>query len=424
MKKKTSRLFLFVLFAGLFTVVGGCATTYRAPDETLQPRIDVSAPRQRAYEQISGKVSVRVAALGAAESEAHFGLPLSRDGIQPVWIEIENRDQERYFFSPLVLDPEYFSPFELAWKYRNHDTGLAFNDLGLLFTRSQVEFWIPPGSTVSGFVFTRQNQGVKAIRVDLAGEHSLKRFDFVVRVPGLRADYLSVDWEGLYDESEIVDLDEAALRQMLQTLPCCALGGDRETPGDPLNIVVIGDGAEALNAFILRGWEVTETIHGAAVWRTIASSLFGRMYRHSPVSPLYVFDRQQDIALQKARQTVDERNHLRIWLSPYDFEGRNVWIGQISRDIGVRFSSKTFVTHKIDPDVNETRDYLVQDLVGSGYARRLGYGAGVGAASIYAPRFNYTDDPYWTDGHRAVIELANSPIPLETIDVFKWDWPE
>ena len=32
-----------------------------------------------------------------------------------------------------------------------------------------------------------------------------------------------------------------------------------------------------------------------------------------------------------------------------------VWIGQISRDIGVRFTFKTWppVTHKIDPDFDE-----------------------------------------------------------------------
>ena len=64
------------------------------------------------------------------------------------------------------------------------------------------------------------------------------------------------------------------------------------------------------------------------------SSVFGRRYRTSPVSPLYVFDRPQDFALQKARKTVDERNHLRLWRAPVDFEGKPVWVGQLSRDIG------------------------------------------------------------------------------------------
>ena len=39
-----------------------------------------------------------------------------------------------------------------------------------------------------------------------------------------------------------------------------------------------------------------------------------------------------------------------------------VWVGQISRDIGVRLNRHTLVTHKMDPDVDETREYLLEDL--------------------------------------------------------------
>jgi hypothetical protein len=75
---------------------------------------------------------------------------------------------------------------------------------------------------------------------------------------------------------------------------------------------------------------------------------------------------------------VDERNHLRLWLTPLTDQGKDVWIGQISRDIGVRLSSKTFVTHKIDPQVDEACDYLVQDLLLSGSPSGFGYVGGVG----------------------------------------------
>jgi hypothetical protein len=109
------------------------------------------------------------------------------------------------------------------------------------------------------------------------------------------------------------------------------------------------------------------------VWRTIGSSLFRSRYRTSPVSPLFYDGRRQDIALQKARGTVDERNHLRLWLTPLTYGGKEVWIGQISRDIGVRLSSRTFVTHKIDPQVDEASDYLAQDLLLSGSLAALGY---------------------------------------------------
>jgi hypothetical protein len=49
--------------------------------------------------------------------------------------------------------------------------------------------------------------------------------------------------------------------------------------------------------------------------------LFGSEYLNAPVSPLYVFGRHQDVALQKARDTVSQRNHLRLWLAPFTIDG-------------------------------------------------------------------------------------------------------
>lgn len=407
----------------LTVLLGGCSTFYQAPDPTKIPSLDAAPLRQRAESQQDGKVRVSVVALSESESRKLFDLPLAKDNIQPVWIEVENRSPHRYLFFPLDVDPDYYAPFELAWKYQGKVPGLDLNELGLAFHRHHSPHWIPAGATVSGFVFTKADHGAKAVTVNLMSDKDAKHFDFVVDVPGLRADYLEVDWHGLYKESEIREVDATELRRLLETLPCCALGGDKKTPGDPLNLVITGPGAAVVAPFIRRGWDLTETIHGAAIWRTIQSSLLGRSYRTSPVSPLYLFDRSQDVALQKARQTVDERNHLRLWLTPYDFQGRQVWMGQISRDIGIRLTSKTLVTHKIDPDVDETRDYLLQDLVRSGYVKRVGYVGGVGAVGTDSPRFNYTGDPYWTDGSRLIIELSEKPVPATQVGYVDWAQP-
>lgn len=407
----------------LAAALAGCATAYQAPDRTKIPTIDTVSLRQRADTLQDGKVWVSVAALSASESRELFGLPLAKHGIQPVWIEVENRYPHDYLFFPLDVDPDYYSPFELAWKFNGQVPGLDLNELGLAFAEHHIPLWIPGGETASGFVFTKADEGAKAVTVDLMSNHGAKRLDFVVEVPGLRADYLEIDWYGLYAESEIRQVDSKELRQLLESLPCCALGGDKKTAGDPLNLVVVGPGEAIIAAFIRRGWDLTETAHGAAIWRTIRSSLFGSLYRTSPVSPLYVFGRSQDVAMQKARQTVDERNHLRLWLAPYDFQGDQVWVGQISRDIGIRLTSKTLVTHKIDPDVDETRDYLLQDLVRSGYVKRVGYVDGVGAASISSPRFNYTGDPYWTSGQRVVLQLSDKRVPFSQIRYVPWARP-
>src|SRR5262249_27074903 len=160
------------------------------------------------------------------------------------------------------------------------------------------------------------------------------------------------------------ECDEAELRKRLAAMPRCTSNRRGTAEGDPLNLVVVGDFTTVLNGFGAR-WDETETISVGSCWRMLKAFLLGSPYRYSPVSSLYVARRSQDFALQKARQTINERLHLRLWATSLRFEGKPVWIGQISRDIGVRFTLKTWnlTTHRIDPDVDEARDYVIDDLM-------------------------------------------------------------
>ena len=140
---------------------------------------------QRTLAQHDGELTVKVSALSGEESLAAFGVPLADDGIQPVWIEIENRSDQNYVFLPIDVDPDYFAPFEIAWKYRFSSTDEALQQIGLYFERYQMPFFIGPQETISGFVFTNLDKGAKAIAVDLIGEdHSRETVEFVVEVPG------------------------------------------------------------------------------------------------------------------------------------------------------------------------------------------------------------------------------------------------
>src|SRR6185436_17338166 len=120
--------------------------------------------------------------------------------------------------------------------------------------------------------------------------------------------------------------------------------------------------------------------------------LVGTEYRYSPVSPLYLFGRSQDFALQMIRESINERLHLRLWLTELRFEGRPVWFGQVSRDIGVRLTLKTWnlTTHRIDPDVDESRDFVLEDLIEAERVERFGYVPGVGECDRADPRRNLT----------------------------------
>ena len=187
--------------------------------------------------------------------------------------------------------------------------------------------------------------------------------------------------------------------------------------GDPLNIAFVGEIQDLYYALLRAGWDETETIYGGSLIKTGLSALVGGEYRYSPVSALYVFGRAQDAAFQRARSSINERNHLRIWLTPLRYEGKPVWIGQISRDIGVRFTAKTITTHKIDPDVDETREFLLEDLAYSQGLAAFGYVKGVGAAPIDEPRGNLTGDPYFTDGLRVVMWASESPSAIDELGI-------
>jgi hypothetical protein len=241
-----------------------------------------------------------------------------------------------------------------------------------LFLNQHVPIVIPPHGTVSGYVYTNLDPGGKAFAVEPIGENETRVFEFAQNVPGFEADFMRVDFEGLYPAHAEQDLDLNGLRQYLESMSCCVVGGDGKTAGDPLNLVIVGNGRHMIATLVRRGWDLTETMRHDTVWRTVLFSLFKSQYRTSPVSPLYLFDRPQGFALQKARGSVDEGNHLRFWLAPVTLNGKNVWVGQISRDIGVKFSSKTFVTHKIDPVVDEARLYITLDILASETLQALG----------------------------------------------------
>jgi hypothetical protein len=397
------------------TLAAGCAS--------FQPRpLDMAGVEKRAQAVTDGKVTVAVAALTVSEARDVLGVDVAGAGIQPVWVKVTNRETIGFMIPPIVVDPEYFSPMEAAWQAHGWLSGGTNARIDAHFRELHLPRRVAPGETVSGFVFTNLDEGFKFVSVELIGhgDGQVRRFALLASVPDLDADYLQFDAKKLYG-SALRDLDEPAFRAWVEALPCCVLGGDRKTAGDPLNVVVVGEQRAVLLALARRGWNATASITVESSLHIAESSVFGSRYRYGPVSPLYVFDRRQDVAFQKARGSASERIHMRLWMAPVTAGGTSVWVGQISRDIGVRLSSRTITTHKIDPEVDETRWYLNQDMLYSDGLRRHAYAQGVGAATIDSPRSNYTGDPYWTDGLRLVMWLSAEPVSYHQVETLPWE---
>ncbi|KGE05165.1 LssY C-terminal domain-containing protein [Pseudohaliea rubra] len=377
-----------------------------------------SAFMERLATATDGDLTVRTGVPSREEAEAVFGTSLYADRIQPVWIEVQNRGAASWVLLQPGIDPHYFSPLEVAYQRHAGDAETR-RAMDWFFYREAFHGPVGPGETVSGFVFSNVNEGAKAIQVDLLADHQVKSFTLVVPVPGLVTDVSQVDLANLYPE--IANLEtESQLRARLAALPCCTTDREGDANGDPLNIVMVGDRSHIFAALVRRDWHQTEVTYSKSAMKTAFSFLFGSRYLYSPISPLYVFGRSQDIGLQKARQSISLRNHMRLWRAPFDFRGRQVYVGQISRDVGVRFSARTITTHAIDPDIDETRDGLVADLAYSQALARIAWVRGAQASTLEDTHYNLSPDPYYSDGLRAVMFFEERPTGLAEIEILDW----
>lgn len=410
-------------------------TTPYAPDAAC---CDFAA---RAQVQEGPLARVTLAVLDAKESRRRFGVDLVGRSVQPVHLRIENRSPEQLRLHVVSIDPSYYTALEAAalchFSFAKRLT--AFGAIGWVFlpllalapaklvtaaraNRRMDDCFrreafrlrpIAPGGAAEGFVFTTADFGTKEVHVRLLGIGTEDRpgqeaeFVFSVAVPGFAADHHGRDLDALAASQQPVDCDRQQFVQHIVAMPAATTDRDGTGSGDPVNLVVVGTHDCILSAFAGR-WDETEPISPGSCWKTCRAFLLGSQYRYSPVSPLYLFGRSQDLALQRIRRSIHERLHLRLWLSPLRLRGLPVWVGQVSRDIGVRFTTKTWnlSTHKIDPDVDESRDYVVEDLLEAGRIDAAVYLGGVGACDRRSPRRNLTGDPWYTDGRRAAILLS------------------
>ena len=375
----------------------------------------------RTFVQEKGDITVRVGVPDPEQNTEIFGVPVDSKGVQAVWIEIQNRGQDEALYLPIATDPTYYSPLEVSWRFRDRLRPEADVVRDALFFSSRMPLRIPPAGNVSGFVFTHLETGLKFITVAVVSDQQELRFRFAVPVAGPTLAVQRVDLDRIYSPEALHDVDLEGLRDALAALPCCGSNAKGTGKADPLNLVLVGDGLSVAFPLVERGWRFVEPLDLRTAVDSAEAFVLDNNDPELPVSPMWVFGRREDAALEKPRDTIRQRNHLRLWLTPLRYEGQSVFVGQISRDIGVEFTDKSWylTTHKIDPDVDLDRDYLLQDLLLSGAVARFGFVQGMGVSTAAAPRVNLTGDPYITDGLRLVVFLGPTKsrfLPLERLD--------
>ncbi|MEN8139938.1 MAG: LssY C-terminal domain-containing protein [Thermodesulfobacteriota bacterium] len=415
MTNNQPKTFLKQFLIPLLTVVmlSGCTPGWNPPVALEQ--VDFLTHAQTLS---NGGIRVTAAIPGKKETELLFGTSLYNNKIQPVWLEIDNKSEGNYILIKAGIDRMRFSPLEASYQRHSGDTAER-QAMDRFFHSTDFPNPVMAGTVTSGFIFTNLDEGHKAVNVDLVGDNDVKNFSFLIKIPGIVTDVSQVDLDSLYNDFvEITEEEE--LLTVLESFPCCTTNEDGDEQGDPLNIIFIGEPNNIFSALIRSGWHQTEITYGRSILKTIKSFFLGSSYRYSPISPLYALGRQQDIGLQKARRSVSLRNHMRLWRTKYNFQGKNVYLGQISRDIGVKFKWRTITTHVIDPNLDDTRNDLIGELAYSQNLVKIGFAKGSQLSTMADPHYNLTPDPYYSDGLRAVLFFDERPTALNQIEILNW----
>jgi len=386
------RRIAFVLALLLAAAMSGCGG--RA---YLHEALDLSAVEARAETQQDGPLRVTAAVLGRDETRSAFGIDLYDQGIQPVWLRIENGGDRLARYAPVSTDAEYYAPLEVAYKNRGGYSDEARAAMDRHFRELAMPRYIDPGETREGFVFTHADNGAKGFNVDVfsGGDHS---FTFLLRVPGFTPDYARLDIPSIYKADEIRTVEFDELADAIRNLPCCSANARGEALGDPLNMVLVGDNRELLMALLRSGWRETAIEEAAAR------------------EPEYLFGREQDAIFQYESVGGGSVYELRLWLAPIASGDDNVWAGQ------VRHYFRWFgIGRRFDADVDEARHFTLQKFLYSQALRAVAWLQGEAVVPATSFWNAFINTPYFTDGYRSVVWLSSKPYSVLDVDILDWD---
>ena len=186
--------------------------------------------------------------------------------------------------------------------------------------------------------------------------------------------------------------------------------------GDPVNLALRGGERDVHATMLAAGWTRADDLSPRTGLRLVGSTLRRESYPAAPVSPLNLFDRQQDFAYQQeVAGSPSKRHHVRFWRCPDGWflpGGTAVdWLAAGTYDRSVGLSLFTLqVTHKIEADTDVERDFVVDTIT------RAAPGVEVEVIRHFSSGFharNGGGDRIETDGDLPVLVVGTSPGPPE-----------
>lgn len=147
-------------------------------------------------------------------------------------------------------------------------------------------------------------------------------------------------------------------------------------PGDMVNFALLGTQKQVEQAFQNAGWVQVDSSKQDAVVHGLMATLEHKAYLEMPMSTLFLFGRPQDLSYARADPitVAAERHHLRVWRTDQTIDGKPLWVGSSTHDVGFeRDQRNNGVTHKIDPEIDKERDFIEQTFAAAGDLQSAAY---------------------------------------------------
>jgi LssY C-terminus len=213
-------------------------------------------------------------------------------------------------------------------------------------------------------------------------------------------------------QAEETDAERASLELLVNELPYRTHTEAKNTPSDLTNLVFLGSGPELLEAFTAAGWKLADDRDSNTEYETVRALAESRGYGAAPVSVLLLDGKPPSLVFEKTLNTIDKRHHLRVWRIEESWNGRTIWTAAATHDIGLGFSSRKTLIHRVDPNIDQERDKVSNDLRFAGCASVPEMVERPGVPRIIQ---NATGDRMVTDGRAALLRLRDCSRPDERV---------
>jgi hypothetical protein len=341
---------------------------------------------QRAETRRDGPLKVSTAVPDATETLALTGLDLYAQGIQPVWLLVENTGIEVAYMNRKGYSDEGQAAME-RW-----------------FWQSQLERIVQPGESMQGYIYSHLAPGTKGFTVEAVGSGAQWDVTFFISMPGFTPDYMEARLGDIYRPDQMRELPAAKVVEELgRALPCCSGSAAGDATGLPFNLVLLESPPALRRALMRAGWLETS--------RDDPSTATARQQ--------YYLGRPPDAVFSRSRPDGAERKELRLWLAPYSSEGRRVVLAQAVHDLAI---GDDFT---LDPDMNAARIYALQSFWYGQSLQSVGGFQQNPSSSIASPAIGFDGTEYFADGVREYLWLSDEPVALdETRTISVAGWPE